>query len=230
VFLSFTLSQAGMVMRHLKLRQPGWSWSIALNAFGMTCTAVVLCVVASFKFSQGAWVVVIVIPAIVYMFHRIHVHYIMFAREISRSHYDMPTCEKVTDHVVVIPISGIHRGVMNAIRYGMSISQDLRVCYVKSDEESYQRMQTAWDDKFPNLKLHVLESPYRSISGPILTYIDQVSKEHPTEFVTVIFPEFVTAQWHHQLLHNQTAWLIKLSLIYKKNVIVTSVKYHLTTT
>jgi amino acid transporter len=229
VFLSFTLSQSGMVIRHLKLRQKGWKWSIALNGFGMICTAIVLCVVATFKFSQGAWVVVIVIPAIVYMFHRIHVHYIMFAREISQSHYDMPT-EKLTDHVVVIPISGIHRGVMNAIRYGNSISQDLRVCYVKTDEESYKRMQTAWNDKFPNLKLHVLESPYRSISGPILDFIDQVSKEHPTEFVTVIFPEFLTARWHHQLLHNQTAWLIKLSLIYRKNVVVTSVKYHLETT
>jgi len=230
VFLSFTLSQAGMVIRHLKLKQKGWRKSIALNAFGMFCTAVVLCVVAAFKFTHGAWVVVIIIPAIVYMFHRIHVHYVMFAREISQSHYSMPVCEKMTDHVVVIPISGLHRGVMNAIRYGMSISHDLRICYVKTDDESYIRLKAAWDEKFPNLKLHVLESPYRSISGPILDYIDLVSKEHPTEFITVIFPEFLTARWHHQLLHNQTAWLIKLSLIYKKNVVVTSVKYHLTTT
>lgn len=230
VFLSFTLSQAGMVVRHWRLRQKGWKSSIALNGFGMLCTTIVLFVVASFKFTHGAWVVVIIIPAMIYVFHRTHVHYIMFAREISQSHYDMPTCEKLTDHVVVIPISGLHRGVMNAIRYGMSISHDLRVCFVKTDEESYQRMQAAWDDKFPNMKLHVLESPYRSISGPILDFIDDVSKEHPTEFITVIFPEFVTAKFHHQLLHNQTAWLIKLSLMYKKNVIVTSVKYHLTTT
>jgi amino acid transporter len=230
VFLSFTLSQAGMVVRHLKLRQKGWRASIALNGFGMLCTAAVLCVVAAFKFTHGAWVVVFVIPTMVYIFHRTHVHYIMFAREISQSHYDMPTIEKVTDHVVVIPISGLHRGVMNAIRYGMSISHDLRICFVKTDEESYERMKIAWNDKFPNVQLHVLESPYRSISGPILDFIDQVSKEHPTEFITVIFPEFVTAKWHHQLLHNQTAWLIKLSLIYKKKIIVTSVKYHLTTT
>jgi amino acid transporter len=229
VFLSFTLSQAGMVIRHLKQKQKGWKKSIVLNAFGMTCTAVVLCVVASFKFVHGAWVVVIIIPAIVYMFHRIHVHYVMFAREISQSHYSMPS-EKMTDHVVVIPISGLHRGVLNAIRYGMSISHDLRICYVKTDDESYIRLKAAWDEKFPNLQLHVLESPYRSISGPILDYIDLVTKEHPTEFITVIFPEFLTARWHHQLLHNQTAWLIKLSLIYRKNVVVTSVKYHLTTT
>lgn len=230
VFLSFTLSQAGMVVRHLKLKQKGWKLSVAMNGFGMVCTAVVLVVVAIFKFTHGAWMVIVVIPAMVYAFHRIHVHYVMFAREISQSHYDMDKLDKVTEHVVVIPISGLHRGVKNAIRYGMSISHDLRVCFVKTDEEAYQRMMTSWNAKFPNLKLHVLESPYRSISGPILDFIDEVSKEHPTEFVTVIFPEFVTAHWHHQLLHNQTAWLIKLSLIYKKNVIVTSVKYHLTTT
>ena len=121
-------------------------------------------------------------------------------------------------------------GVMNAIRYGMSISHDLRVCYVKTDDEAYHRLKAQWDEKFPEMTLHILDSPYRSISGPLLDFIDQVDKERPTEFITVIFPEFLTARWHHQLLHNQTAWLIKLSLIYKKNVIVTSVKYHLETT
>lgn len=230
VFLSFTLSQAGMVIHHFKLREKGWVPSMLMNATGAVTTAVVLVVIASFKFSHGAWMVIVLIPIFVYCFHRIHVHYVMFAREISQSHYDMPTCDKVTDHVVVIPISGLHRGVMNAIRYGKSISHDLRICYVKQDDASCERMLATWNEKFPEIKLHVLDSPYRSISGPILDFIDEVSKEHPTEFITVIFPEFVTARWHHQLLHNQTAWLIKLSLIYKKNVVVTSVKYHLTTT
>ena len=230
VFLSFTLSQAGMVVHHYKLREKGWVSSLLMNGLGAITTTVVLVVIASFKFTHGAWMVIILIPIIVYFFHRIHVHYVMFAREISQSHYDMSKLDKVTDHVVVIPISGLHRGVKNAIRYGMSISHDLRICYVKTDEEAYERMITSWNDKFPNLKLHVLESPYRSISGPILDFIEQASKEHPTEFTTVIFPEFVTAKWRHQLLHNQTAWLIKLALMYKKNIIVTSVKYHLSTT
>ncbi len=230
VFLSFTLSQTGMVIHHFRLREKGWVGSLIMNGIGAITTAIVLIVIASFKFTHGAWMVIVLIPIIVYAFHRIHVHYIMFAREISQSHYDMPTNSKVTDHVVVIPISGLHRGVMNAIRYARSISTDLRICFVKTDEASHERMMNAWNDKFPDLTLHVLESPYRSISGPILDYIDLVSKEHPTEFITVIFPEFVTAAWHHQLLHNQTAWLIKLSLIYKKNVVVTSVKYHLSTT
>lgn len=230
VFISFTLSQAGMVIHHYKLRESGWFRSALMNGLGALTTAIVSIVIAGFKFTHGAWMVIVLIPIIVYAFQRIHFHYVMFAREISQSHYDMEKLEKIPDHVVVIPISGLHRGVKNAIRYGMSISHDLRICFVKTDEESYQRMMNSWNDKFPNLKLHVLESPYRSISGPILDFIDDVSREHPAEFITVIFPEFVTAKWRHQLLHNQTAWLIKLSLIYKKNIIVTSVKYHLTTT
>ncbi len=230
VFLSFTLSQAGMVMHHWRLREKNWIPSMIMNGTGMIATACVLIVIGSFKFLQGAWLVFVIIPIIVYAFHRIHVHYVMFARELSQSHYDIPVCDKITDNVVVIPISGLHLGVMNAIRYGKSVSTDLRVCFVKTDDASAQRMMESWTAKFPDMQLYVLDSPYRSISEPILDFIDQVRKEHPTEFITVIFPEFVTAKLYHQLLHNQTAWLIKLSLIYKKNVIVTSVKYHLSTT
>jgi len=230
VFLSFTLSQAGMVVHHWKLREPNWIPSMLMNIIGTIVTFSILIVIGSFKFTHGAWLVILVIPIIVYAFHRIHVHYIMFARELSQSHYEIEKCEKVTDHVVVIPISGLHLGVMNAIRYGKSISSDIRVCFVKTDDLAEKRMLESWNAKFPDSKLYVLDSPYRSISEPILNFIDEVRKEHPTEFITVIFPEFVTYKWYHQLLHNQTAWLIKLSLIYKKNVIVTSVKYHLSTT
>jgi len=230
VFLSFTLSQAGMVVHHYKLREKGWIPSLVMNGIGTITTALVLIVIASFKFTHGAWMVIVLIPIIVYAFHRTHVHYVMFGRELAQSHYNVELNTEVKGNVVVIPVSGLHRGVMNAIRYGQSISKDLRVCFVKTDEESYERMMAAWQEKFPDKTLHVLESPYRSISEPILDFIDEISKEQPAEFITVIFPEFITAKWYHQLLHNQTAWLIKLSLIYKKNVIVTSVKYHLTTT
>ncbi|MCM2354503.1 MAG: APC family permease [Pseudobdellovibrio sp.] len=230
VFLSFTLSQAGMVVHHWRLREKGWKGSMVMNAIGTLVTFCVLIVIGSFKFTHGAWMVIITIPIIVYAFHRIHVHYVMFARELSQSHYDIDAEGHTKDHVVVIPVSGLHLGVMNAIRYGKSISKDVRVIYVKTDEVSAQRMHEAWAAKFPDMQLHVLDSPYRSISTPILDFIDHVRNENPMDFITVIFPEFVTFKWYHQLLHNQTAWLIKLSLIYKKNVIVTSVKYHLSTT
>lgn len=230
VFLSFTLSQAGMVVHHWRHREKNWVPSMMLNGFGSFVTAIVLIIIASFKFTHGAWLILVVIPIIVYAFHRTHVHYIMFARELSQSHYDITQCEKMHDHVVIIPISGLHKGVMKSISYGMSISQDLRVCFVKTDEDAALRLQAQWDEKFPNLKLYVLESPYRSISEPIIDFINLVAKEHPTEMTTVIFPEFVTAKWYHQLLHNQTAWTIKMALLYKRNIVVSSVKYHLTST
>ena len=230
VFLSFTLSQSGMVVHHWKLREKNWIPSMMLNGLGAMITGIVLIIIASFKFTHGAWLILLVIPIIVYAFHRTHVHYVMFARELSQSHYDIVKCEKMNDHVVIIPISGLHKGVMKAISYGKSIGQDLRICFVKTDEESAERLIHQWNDKFPDTPLYVLESPYRSISGPIIEFINQVSKEHPTEMITVIFPEFVTAKWYHQLLHNQTAWTIKMALLYKKNIVVSSVKYHLTTT
>ncbi len=230
VFLSFTLSQTGMVIHHYRLREPNWKTSLAINGLGAFTTGLVCVVIAGFKFVHGAWMVIAIIPVIVVIFKRIHLHYTMFAREISQSHYDIKQIEKISSHAVVIPISGLHRAVKNAIRYGLSISPDLRICYVKTDEVADKRLHDLWNAKFPDIKLHMLESPYRSISEPILEFIDAVAAEHPSEFITVIFPEFVTAKWHHQILHNQTAWLIKMSLIYKKNIIVTSVKYHLTTT
>ncbi len=230
VFLSFTLSQAGMVVHHWKHREKNWVPSMLLNGTGSLVTAVVLIIIASFKFTHGAWLILVIIPIIVYAFHRTHVHYVMFARELSQSHYDITKCEKMHDHVVIIPISGLHKGVMKSISYGMSISQDLRVCFVKTDEDAALRLQAQWDEKFPNLKLYTLESPYRSIAEPIIEFINLVSKEHPAEMTTVIFPEFVTAKWYHQLLHNQTAWTIKMALLYKRNIVVSSVKYHLTST
>ena len=231
VFLSFTLSQAGMVVHHFKLREKGWIPSMVMNGTGALTTAVVLIVISIFKFTHGAWMILVAIPAVVYGFHRIHVHYVMFARELSQSHYLVDKCEKMANNLVVIPISGLHLGVMNALRYGQTIGTQMYVCYVKiGDPEGRERLQDQWKEKFPEMELHILESPYRSVSGPILDFIDELSRKHPAEFITVIFPEFLTAKWYHQLLHNQTAWLIKLSLIYKKNVIVTSVKYHLKTT
>jgi len=174
VFLSFTLSQAGMVVHHWKLREPNWIPSMLMNIIGTIVTFSILIVIGSFKFTHGAWLVILVIPIIVYAFHRIHVHYIMFARELSQSHYEIEKCEKVTDHVVVIPISGLHLGVMNAIRYGKSISSDIRVCFVKTDDLAEKRMLESWNAKFPDSKLYVLDSPYRSISEPILNFIEEV--------------------------------------------------------
>ena len=174
-----------MVVHHWKLREKNWIPSMIMNIIGTVFTFCVLIVIGSFKFTQGAWLVVLVIPLIVYAFHRTHVHYVMFARELSQSHYDMSKLAEVKDHVVIIPISGLHLGVKNAIRYGMSISKDLRICFAKTDEASQKRMMESWNDKFPDLKLHVLDSPYRSIPTPILEFIEQIRKETKTAVLFV---------------------------------------------
>jgi hypothetical protein len=230
VFLSFTLSQAGMVVHHYRLREKNWRSSLLMNGVGALTTAIVLLVIGGFKFMHGAWMVMVLIPIIVYIFHVIHVHYIKFAREITQSAYIDPVKAVALNHVVVIPISGLHRGVINALNYGKGISKDLRVCYVKTESEADQKLFKDWNQKFPNETLIVLDSDYRSITKPILKFIDDVAKENCGEFITVIFPEFVTAKWYYHPLHNQTAWYIKFALLYRKNVIVTSVKYHLIST
>ena len=230
VFLSFTLSQAGMVVHHYRLREKNWIWSLVMNGTGTITTAVVLVVIGAFKFTHGAWMVMLLIPIIVYIFHKIHVHYVKFAKEISQLNKFEHVSEKPIEHIVVVPISGLHRGVMNALNYGKNISNDVRVCYVKSDDVVDQKMLRDWNQKFPNKTLHMLEPSKYSITTPILKFIDQAAKEHPQEFITVIFPEFVTAKWYYHALHNQTAWYIKFALIYRKNIIVTSVKYHMSST
>lgn len=230
VFLSFTLSQAGMVVHHYRLREKNWVWSLVMNGTGAVTTAIVLIVIGGFKFMHGAWMVMVLIPIIVYAFHIIHVHYIKFAREITQSAYFDISQAAPSNHVVVVPISGLHRGVINALNYGKNISKDLRVCYVKSEPEADEKLLKDWNQKFPNEKLIILESDYRSITKPILKFIDGVARENSGEFITVIFPEFVTAKWYYHPLHNQTAWYIKFALLYRKNIIVTSVKYHLIST
>jgi amino acid transporter len=239
VFTSFTLSQSGMVVHHLRHREKAWRASMLFNGLGALCTFVVLIVIAVSKFSQGAFVVVIILPLLVNMFFHIHRHYLDFAKELS----DVTdrNCSNVTTYdetllipqkpkqVVILPISGLHQGVVNAYNYSNSISHDVRVCFVEIDEQQTLKMQADWRRLFGQ-ELIVLKSPYRSVVDPFIRYVDKVLRTEKVDFVTVVFPEFVTAKWYHQFLHNQTAFVIKAALIFKPKVIVTSVRYHLHTT
>ena len=239
VFTSFTMSQAGMVVHHLRLREKGWRFSLMFNALGAICSFVVLIVVAVSKFSHGAWMVLLTVPLLVNMFRHIHKHYMDFSKEMAdvtdRNCSNVPNYDDTLHvplkptQVVLLPISGLHQGVVNAFNYSQSISQDVRVCFVESDTVSTQKMR---DDckKLFNTDIVVLKSPYRSVVQPFIHYVDQVLKKEKVDFVTVVFPEFVTARWYHQFLHNQTAFIIKAALIFKPKVIVTSVRYHLHTT
>ena len=224
VFISFTISQTGMVMHWHRFRGPGWRWRAIINGTGALATGTVLVVIASTKFIHGAWIVLIVIPALVYLFLNINRHY----QEVERQLEVSPTEPlRAFTHIVLVPISGINRPVVSALRYAKSLSPNVRPLYVATSDSATEQMVEQWKRWDPGIELVILESPYRSILGPLLEYIDQVKKEANDVLVTVVLPEFIPRRWWHQLLHNQSALLLKWALLFRKDVVVTDVPYHL---
>jgi amino acid transporter len=230
VFLSFTLSQTGMVRHWLKERseetaRSNWKKSIVINGVGAVATFVVLCVFIVTKFIHGAWIVVVIIPLLVLMFRSIHSHYAEVARQLSTE--GLEQLHEIRN-TVIVPISGIHRGVINALQYAKSISPDgVKAVYVDFDEEATGKLRRKWEQWGSGVELVVLASPYRELTRPLVRYVDRLRRRGDENFVTVVLPEFVPARWWQQLLHNQSSLLLKGSLLFKKGVVVTSVPYHL---
>jgi amino acid transporter len=264
VFLSFTLSQSGMVVHWLrertKLRSKkemlpasngplpdvglldeeihrsyfvtdevtapaNWKKSLAINAVGALATFVVLCVFVATKFIHGAWIVVVVIPLLVLLFRAIHNHYVMVAKQLSTEGLEQIRPIK---HTVIVPISGIHRGVVNALQYARSIASDrVQAVYVDFEEEATASLKDKWERWGAGVQLVVLPSPYRELTRPLLRHIHRLKKENSDDIITIVVPEFIPARWWQHFLHNQSSLLLKGSLLFKKGVIVTSIPYHL---
>ncbi len=228
VFLSFTLSQSGMIIHHLKAKTPGWKRGLVINSIGALTTLIVLIVIGITKFALGAWMVIILIPGLVLFFKQIKIHYLSVGHQLARDsyHQDLRTESRET-FVAIVPISGIHPGVVKAVRYALTISKDVRVCYVDVDKEATAKMLKVWDKWSQGLPLEVLESPYRSVLGPLLTYIDKVHTDSGSEMISVVVPEFITKSWYHQFLHNQMTFVLRTALRFKPGKVVTSIKYYL---
>ena len=224
VFVSFTLSQAGMVIHWRRSGEPGWRSSALVNGFGALVTAIVLVIVAITKAAEGAWIIILMIPALVTLFTITRRHYDSVAFELSLRDW---TPEPVGSHVVLVPIGGIQRAVVKALRYARSLGADVRAVYVALDPATTNALRGQWDRWGQGVALVVLESPYRSLLDPLLEYIEQIQREDPSAYVTVILPEFVPRKLWQHLLHNQHALLIKGALLFKPNVVVTSVPFHL---
>ncbi len=224
VFLSFTLSQAGMVKHWLVSREPGYHWRAALNALGAACTAVVLLVVAAVKFMHGAWLVLVAIPALVLAFRKVRRHYYELTREMSLAEAEQA---RVLRHTVIIPVpSQPNRMVLAAVEYARSISRDVIAVHV-SDGHNRAEILEGWKKHVPDVPLIVLESPYRSVVGPLLRFVDEVEDLRSDDELTVLLPEFVPHKWWHNLMHNQTTLLLKGALLFRPGIIVTSVPFHL---
>lgn len=215
-FLAFTLSQAGMVIHWWKDGGRHWQIKALLNGFGALITGVTALVVGFSKFTQGAWLIVVLIPFIVIIFYRIRCHYEDVAEQLSMSAVKKVPKSRIHPRVV-IPISGVHRGISEAVSYAISISNDVTAVYLELEPGSGDLIRAKWDRWWPKVPLVILPSPYRSIVGPLLDYLDQTDQEHDDgQLATIVLPEFVTHRWWHGLLHNQTAWLIKAALLYRR--------------
>ncbi len=241
VFLSFTLSQTGMARRwwksgHLadgqEVREPGsilrydagWKIKMVINGFGALCTGIVMLVFAVTKFSDGAWFIVILIPALVAIFLGIHRHYRSLARQLSLENY-APT-PRVPRHRVVLLVSGVHRGTLEALNYARSLSQDVTAVHVSTDMAEAEKVRAKWDLWGNGVRLVILDSPYRLLLEPIVEYIEMLSgQRRPGEIITIVVPQFVPKHWWHNLLHTQAAVLLRLVLVFKRGIVITDVPY-----
>ena len=224
VFLSFTLSQASMVRRWLRLKEEGWWWRWWLNAIGALVTGLVMITIAATKFTHGAWIVVLLIPTLVAVFVIVHRHYEEVAVQLSLDAFSPPP--PMTNTVLVL-VGDIHRGVIKAIQYAKTLSPNAKAVFVETDPDRTRRLEEKWGRYGMGVPLIVLTSPYRSLLGPLTKYVDHLQSQGENHVVTIVLPEFIPARWWQLGLHNQTAFLIKGAMLFRKNVIVTDVPYHL---
>ena len=224
VFVSFTLSQAGMVIHWRTARTPGWKTSAFINGFGAVVTGIVLVIVAVTKTLEGAWIVLLLIPIIVMMFKATRRHYDHVGAQLTLRGYEPATRARNT---VIIPIGGMQRAVVEALRYAETLSEDVRAVYVDTNAHATEMLRKDWETWGGRVTLVVLPSPYRSVMQPLLSYIEELETANPRDYVTVILPEFVPARWWQHLMHNQSALLIKGALLFRPNTVVTSVPFHL---
>ena len=227
VFTGFTLSQSGMVRHHLRIRERGWRRNTVVNAVGALATFVVLSVVVISKFTIGAWIPAIVIPAIVFLLVRIHRHYqyVSGLLRVPPGFRPLPHT-----HTVVVLVGSIHQGVLAALTYARSLAPDrlIALSIVSSPEDS-EAIAAEWErHHLSDIELERRYSPYRELSQPVLTYLDELDAAYENDIITVVVPEFVLGRWWEQALHNQSALMLKGRLLFRRNTVVTSVPFHLT--
>lgn len=241
VFLSFTLSQAGMARRWHKIGSlsPGqeikergstlqydgrWRMKMVINSIGAVLTAVVMLVFAVTKFSDGAWLVLIIIPALIFLLSEIHNHYQRLASKLSLEDFGTPA--RIPRHRVILPISGVHRGSVAALRYARTLSDDVTAIHVSVDPEETEKIQGKWEVWGEGVRLVILDSQYRLLLEPLLLYIEEILAQcQPNETITIVVPQFVPKRWYHNLLHTQAALMLRLALLFRRGVVVTDVPY-----
>ena len=243
VFLSFTLSQAGMARRwwkigHLKegeeIVEPGstlkyengWQYRMVINGFGAVCTAVVMVVFAVTKFKEGAWVVLILTPVLVTVFFSIHHHYKRLAKKLSLDNFGVVPPHTIR-HRVIMPVSGVHQGTLAALRYARMLSDDVTAVHVTIEPADAEKVRQKWETWGEGVRMVMLDSPYRLFLEPLLGYIAEVAKQRQSgETITIVVPEFVAESRLTATLHTNTADLLRSQLKRQHGIVIINVPYH----
>jgi amino acid transporter len=225
VFIAFTLSQGGMLVRWWRRREAGWRSGLAINGLGTLTTAVVALVVGSSNFFQGSWLVIVLVPLLMGLLMSINGHYrdMQAALALER----IPDAGEVAPRpIVIVPIARLDRPARQAIAFANSISKDAVAVHVTNDPETADALRERWPEWAGTTELVVVESPYRALIGPLLAYMDALQRQAPDRPILVVLAEFVPRHWWENLLHNQTALRLKLRLFARRNTIVADVPYH----
>jgi amino acid transporter len=243
VFLSFTLSQAGMARRwwkagHLKpgdeIIEPGsvvrfdkgWLHKMVINGVGSICTFCVMIVFGITKFNDGAWIVVILIPILVTIFFAIHRHYKSLARQLSLE--TEPRFRSIRHNRVIVPIAGVHHGSLQALRFARTLSSDVTAVHIYTDEKEKLKIEEKWERYGDGIRLIVLNSPFRLFLEPLFDYVHQLEMiTQPNEIITIVVPQFVPKHWWENLLHTRTAEAIRKELLHRQNIVITEVPYQI---
>jgi hypothetical protein len=224
VFTAFTLSDTGMVRHHMVVREPRWKFNMVLNAAGATGSFIVLCIVATTKFTSGAWLPIVLIPFFVIVLKAVKRHY---SRVDSELRVEPGYRARPQNHTAVVLVGTVHRGVLEALAYAKSMHPShLMAVTVVSDEEEQEKAEGEWARFNIDVPLEIVYSPYRELTGPILRYIDELDARWDNDIVTVLIPEFVVKHWWGHILHNQSALILKGRLLFRKGTVVTSIPYH----
>ena len=245
VFLSFTLAQSGMARRWWrsgKLKEDGFSksasqhkltydknWVVKMfsNGFGALCTFFVMCVFAVTKFKDGAWIVLILTPVLIAVFLWIKKHYSGLAKNLSLENYGEPPPYNMR-HRVLVPISGVHKGTLAALRYARMLSDDVTGVHISLEPEDTEKVRQKWEMWGRGTRLVIVDSPYRLFLEPLLSYIEEIlSNRQSNETITIIVPHFVADKRIHNVLHMQTAEMLRRELLSTPGVVITEVPYQI---
>ncbi|OGF56184.1 MAG: hypothetical protein A2Z21_04820 [Candidatus Fraserbacteria bacterium RBG_16_55_9] len=223
VFTAFTLSQGGMAAHVLRTQGSRGRFAATIATVGAVITGLVAVIFAVTKFIEGAWIILLVIPLVLWFFYAVRAHYVAVSRQLLPTQVSL----KLRPVLAVVPVNAIHRGILGAIEYARSISSEVHIIHVEIDPEETVRLRAAWPSWSGGLRLQVLPSPYRSFLETFNEYLNSLQESNPEAVLTVVIPEFIPARPWQQLMHNQSALLLKLHLYGREGVVVVNVPYHL---